>query len=340
MDLFEDPGLAAHWRPKTRHTVMTNYGLWLAWLKERGDLDPTKSPAERATKPRISAYLDDLRARGLAPITISNRITNLREALRVMEPGVDLSFLDHVMVRVNAAATPVRPKRPRMVSPRDLLEGAIREMSRLDAARRSPHSRRTAERYRDALIIAFLATRPLRIANLAAIELGRHLRKVEETYWCSFDGSEMKDRQPLEFPVPRFLTVWFDRYLDRHRPLLLRDSDSPRLWITIRATPMVENTIYCRVTATTKHLFDRRINPHLFRDCVATFIAEEAPEQVNIIARILGHETLKTSEEHYNQAGTRRAQERYLEVLERACGARCLTMNEACAEIEPRRKAP
>jgi integrase len=83
---------------------------------------------------------------------------------------------------------------------------------------------------------------------------------------------------------------------------------------------MVDNTVYCRVTEVTKRLLGRPINPHLFRDCVATFIAEQAPEEVRIIARILGHSTLATSEEHYNQAGMRSAQERYLQGLDRVRG--------------------
>ncbi|MDA8252036.1 MAG: hypothetical protein M0Z28_23125, partial [Rhodospirillales bacterium] len=59
-----------------------------------------------------------------------------------------------------------------------------------------------------------------------------------------------------------------------------------------------------------------RLTPHRFRDSAATFIAEEQPEHVQIIAALLGHATLRTSEMHYNQAGMLSAHRRYLEALD------------------------
>ncbi|MGE0853690.1 MAG: hypothetical protein AB7O44_29440, partial [Hyphomicrobiaceae bacterium] len=98
-------------------------------------------------------------------------------------------------------------------------------------------------------------------------------------------------------------------------PLLLRGETSNRLWITIRATPMTDNTIYSHVRHLTQQQLGRPINPHLFRDCAATFIAEQAPDQIHIVARILGHDTLRSSEAHYNQAGMLSAQTQYLIAL-------------------------
>jgi integrase/recombinase XerD len=314
-DPLEEAGRGAHWRPKTRHTVMTHYGLWLTELIVAGKLDMTASPAVRATRECLDEYVNEMRARGLASITIAGRIRDVREALRVMESGADLSALDHLWLRLQAAAEPSRLKRLRVVSPVLLLDVAIAEMSRQQKAQSRSRSRWTAGRYRDALIIAILATRPLRLANLTSMELGKHLTKEEDIYWCRFSGAETKEGEPLEFPMPRVLTSWIDHYLSLHRPLLRRGMQSRRLWIATRSTPMVDNTVYCRVTLVTERLVGRPINPHLFRDCVATFIAEEAPEQVQIIARILGHSSLAAGEEHYNQAGMLSAQKRYLKTL-------------------------
>ena len=107
-------------------------------------------------------------------------------------------------------------------------------------------------------------------------------------------------------------TRWLDCYLFDHRPLLLRGSGTPRLWISIRSTPLTDNTIYCRVCLLTKKLIGKRVNPHLFRDCVATCIAEHAPDEVKIIVAILGHSSLETGERHYNHAGMLIAHKRYL----------------------------
>lgn len=136
-------------------------------------------------------------------------------------------------------------------------------------------------------------------------------------YWCRFSAEEVKDDEPLKFPLPKLLTPWMDLYLAHHRPLLMRNKASSRLWISIRSTPLADNSIYCRVTHVTKRFVGRSINPHLIRDCVATFIAEVAPEEVQIVAQILGHSTLRTSEEHYNHAGMFSAQSRYHAALAR-----------------------
>jgi hypothetical protein len=94
--LFE-PGGAAHWRAKTLRSVITRYGLWLAWLVEMGLLDPAASPVERAMRERLADYIGFLRARGLASITIAGCIRDLREAARVMEPAADLSIITNLL---------------------------------------------------------------------------------------------------------------------------------------------------------------------------------------------------------------------------------------------------
>lgn len=312
-----EPGGAAHWKPKTRHTVMVHYGLWLAWLIEMGLLDRIASPAARATGDHLAQYVQHLGARGSAPVTIAGCIRDLREAIRVMEPDADLTDISHLLVRLNSAAEPSRNKRLRVACSGLLYDTAIREMTRLH--RRHPVSdiRQHAARFRDALIIAFLALRPIRLENLSSIELDRHLTKIGDRYWCRFVPAETKEGRPLEFPMPEALTPWLDHYLATYRPLLLRDRKRPHLWISIRSTPMVDNSVYYRVTATTKRLIGSPINPHLFRDCAATTIATFAPEDIGIISRILGHSNLATAERSYNQAGMLIAGKRYHQALQK-----------------------
>ena len=203
-----------------------------------------------------------------------------------------------------------------MVSPVTLLDAALKEMKRCERVHARKASRQNAGHYRDALIVAFLATRPVRLENLAAIEIGRHLDKPDDIYRCRFAAPETKEHLELDFPMPEILTLWLDRYLNVYRPMLLRGAKTSRLWISIRSTPMVDNSIYYRVTHLTDRLIGRPINPHLFRDCVATFVAEQAPKDAAIISRILGHADLSTAEDHYNQAGMVSAQLRYLEAVQ------------------------
>ena len=74
------------------------------------------------------------------------------------------------------------------------------------------------------------------------------------------------------------------------------------LWISRHGLPMSRETIYGSIRARTLEGLGRAINPHLFRDCVATSIAIEDPRHVNIASRLLGHREISTAEQHYNLA--------------------------------------
>jgi site-specific recombinase XerD len=160
---------------------------------------------------------------------------------------------------------------------------------------------RRATMYRDGLMLATLAARPLRRCNLGMIELGHHLVRSGTGWRLVFAGHETKTGTPLELPWPGRLEVPLERYLDRHRPVLLDGQASDRLWISQGARPMTGRRIHRRVTAVTRRLFGQPINPHLFRDCFATSIAIRDPGHIRIAAILLGH-SQRTNEGHYNQA--------------------------------------
>ena len=67
---------------------------------------------------------------------------------------------------------------------------------------------------------------------------------------------------------------------------------------------MSGQAVYHHVTKTTKTLYGAAMNPHLFRDAMATSVAIEDPEHVQIIMSINDHSSLRTDESHYIQAGS------------------------------------
>jgi integrase/recombinase XerD len=57
--------------------------------------------------------------------------------------------------------------------------------------------------------------------------------------------------------------------------------------------------IYTRIMqVTVKHL-GRAINPHMFRDAAATFIAETTPERALLAAGVLQHKNLQITKNNY-----------------------------------------
>ena len=241
----------------------------------------------------------------------------LQEALRVMAPGTDFTRLRRVVNALRALATPARPKRQRIRTPRELFALGVRLMYRaeVEEARRSPRHR--AVLYRDGLMIALLSSCPVRLRNLLGLMIGQHLMRRGEVYWVVFQEEETKTRRPIEVPLPQALTAAIDRYIEEHRLWLLRRPsdgvlvETHALWISERANILSRSAAHFRLTTITKRELGVSINPHLFRDCVATAIMIEDPEHAHIAAVVLGHTSLATTERYYVQAQVIEAARRY-----------------------------
>ena len=84
----------------------------------------------------------------------------------------------------------------------------------------------------------------MRLANLTAITLHRHLHRRGDAWWLQFGAGETKERRAFEMPWPPILTPLLEQYLGAWRPCLLR-TKSDALWISNRGRPMTEQGIYC-----------------------------------------------------------------------------------------------
>ena len=311
---LEADGPAANWKDKTRTGVMKRYGLWLGFLSSAGKLVPGDRPSERVTEEHLVAYVGWHRSRGNASTTVTSCIRDLREAIRVMEPVADLGLITELTATLHLRQTPTRNKHTRIIHPDTLLKGALAYLDRVpDQEHRNEGYR--AGKFRDALLIAFLACRPVRLANATSMTIGRHLVEDEGRWACSFDARETKDKRALAFSLPDLLIPYLETYLDTYRPILLKCNKSQHLWISTRRTPMSEQAIYWNTSRLTEELYDRRINPHMFRDCAASALATDDPEHILAIARILGHASIDTSNRHYNQSRMTAAGDIFHEVL-------------------------
>ena len=308
--VLDDPGPASHWSPATLHKNRRGYGRWLTFLLDQNLVIPSQHPADRVTKEAVRGYLVLLESQGLAPYTVVARIDELRTVIAAMEPDRDWQWLTDLVTRLRRRARSVTNKRSRLAPSKDLfgLGLALMEEARI-TENRKPVPR--AVRFRDGLMIALLAARPLRVSNLVSIRLGQQLIRQGSGWTLVFEPHEMKNRRPFEIPFPRELDTALDSYLQTWRPILLQDHEIDHLWITQYGRPMNSKAAYARVTKVTMRTLGKSLNPHLFRDCAATSVALEDPEHVQIIASLLGHSSLSTAERYYNQARTLEAGRAY-----------------------------
>jgi len=65
----------------------------------------------------------------------------------------------------------------------------------------------------------------------------------------------------------------------------------------------------------TRAVFGHSVNPHLFRDCLATSVAVDDPNHFGIAARLLGHRNQATTERYYDQARSIDAIRRHQELI-------------------------
>jgi integrase/recombinase XerD len=301
-----------------RAKTAAGYGRWLSWLAERG-VDINQPPPDRVTRQRVEAYIADLR-RINGDFTIVFRLEELYDAIRVMAPDYDWSWLRRVQNALRSRGVAVRNKTTRIQPAGALVKLGKMLMHRAETAVTKPPLRR-AVLFRDGLMIAFLAYRPLRLSNLAMITLGRHLIRQSSGYRLYFSGCEVKGRKPIETSVPASLVGDFDRYLDHHRPILLsrgglqHPSACDCLWVSEIGTPLHPPCITQRISRHTRTAFGKHLWVHLFRDCAATTIATEDPTHVRSIKNILGHSRLATSEKHYNHAQSLEASRRYQRII-------------------------
>jgi site-specific recombinase XerD len=168
--------------------------------------------------------------------------------------------------------------------------------------------------FRDGLLVALLAARPIRRRNLAALRLGVHLVRRGAAYWIFLRTGETKTRDAYEAPLPTELTPAIERYLHQYRPLLARQrgrwhtaqsvAEGDALWISKDGSAMREIAIYFRIVRITKAAFGEPLHPHLFRHAAATSSAIAGGGAACAASGVLGHRHPSTKDKHYVLATT------------------------------------
>lgn len=173
--------------------------------------------------------------------------------------------------------------------------------------------------FRDGLLIALWANRPLRIANLANVELDRSLIRLGSARRLVFHDSEMKGDRPFSCVWPEKLEPALRIYLDLYRPVLLsrrrETAPSKALWISQFGKSMTTNSVGQIIRLRTEAHFGEPLNPHLMRYLTSTSYAEQEPEMIADVAAMLHHTDLETSEKHYILANSMKAIAKFQDVV-------------------------
>ena len=310
---------------RARYSAISNrktekgYGRWLTWLAATGQLDAAAPPGERITPDRVMVYTAHLAEIGNSSHTILDRLQEVGDMARVLAPQMSRSFINRIASRVRARHTPARDKRPRLRMTDELVSLGLHLMAVADT---EPTPRLAAMAFRDGLVIALLALRPLRRKNLAGLVIDVTLQRAGDGWVIRIPAEDTKTKAAIDSPWPEALTPALETYLAVHRPVLsaLRSRWAARigdaLWVSSHGSPMTQMALYDMIRRRTLAGFGKASNPHLFRDAAATTLAVEDPDHVRLAAPLLGHRTASTTERYYQQAQSLDAHRRYWTVIE------------------------
>jgi integrase len=269
-------------------------------------------PAARIRPETLTGWLAIL-DRTVAPYTRMRRVVDLLAIAHALDPSADWGFLQRAVHALTVRAVPSRNKEPRIRPSAQLIELGFALMRK--AATLRTGRARAATLHRDGLLIALLALRPLRLRNLAGLELGRTLHQTPAGWCITIPADETKTHRRIDAGWPTDLLEALTNYLERHRPVLLHGRSTNALWIGSSGQALAAHTIRQTIIRRTLVALGVPISPHLFRDCAATTLATEDPAHVGAAAAILGHASSHTTHKHYILANTLVASHRHQAAL-------------------------
>ncbi len=226
-------GSASRLAPITRDDIQRRYGYFLTFLKECHQFDAAASCEAHLTPVHIGLFVDRMRDEWSATTLFMTIRTpaelsfhKLKQIARHLAPTANFQWLSDIAGDLKAEDGPV--KRPPVVDASELLTAGltlVEEYSPCD----QPMDLTTARNIRNGLMIALLASCPIRVKNLGGLTLGRSFHFSDSGWWIDLPGSETKSGRPDMRMLPGFLTVALERYLLEARPFLLacRNAQEP-----------------------------------------------------------------------------------------------------------------
>jgi integrase len=152
-----------------------------------------------------------------------------------------------------------------------------------------------------ALAIQIELVAAMRLANLAALHLEKNVVRIgrpEPTYHLVIPPEDVKNGQPLEYPLPKVVSEMLGLYLTVFRPRLFREDN---LWLFPGEGDhyKTKGTLSSQIIERITRELGTRVTPHQFRHLAAAFILEKDPANYEFVRRVLGHKNLQTTINFY-----------------------------------------
>ena len=308
-------GAASHLRPVTQNDLAKRYGYFLDFLSRTKRLCREAKASAHVTLENVEQYVEELKGR-VSSVTIYGSIHKLRRITQLLGPEQELHWLIEIERELFSQMRP-RSKWDRVVLAEVIIEAGLTLIAEAELAVNLPKLTR-ARMVRNGLMLALLALCPIRLKNFAALEIGRSIVKIDDTWWILLTASETKEKRADERPIEDDLGDAIDKYLKFYRPILARDRDNTNaLWLAINGEAMAQCSVAEVITDTTRSTLGVAISPHLFRTAVATTAAIHAGDTPHLGSALLHHRNPIVTLENYNRASSISAGRAYRDVIQR-----------------------
>lgn len=183
-------------------------------------------------------------------------------------------------------------------------------------AQRHRNPRRGAVRAQMAVAIEILLMAPIRMSNLVNIDVERNLVRPGRgrALHIVIAAEEVKNREPLEYPLPPETVDLIERYLRKFRPRL-GSSENKALFPGVEGGPKNQAFFGTQISRTVRAHTGLHIHPHLFRHIGAKLFLDANPGAYEVVRRVLGHRSIDTTTSFYTGLETAAAVRHFDETI-------------------------
>lgn len=240
--------------------------------------------------------------------------------------GVSSQHLDDMLVikkRVSTNPKGMTTKNSQRLMKFNDWENVVRVVSLprvlMERAESRPMTHAAALEAMHAVAISILLSCPMRMANLASLDLDRHLttsRTGKHTiYSIRIEGTEVKNHEPIEFRLNEGNSADLHRYLTQFRGSMTKAKSTALFPKATDGLPRAPGNLSAELSALIYRETGLKMHAHLFRHFAAKIYLDAHPGQYETVRRLLKHKPLQTTINFYAEPTSQHAHDSYSETL-------------------------